>query len=76
MNQVHSNPIAVSGSGHTGKQINSFEAVIHMQENPPDKRRLVGCSSPFMQLAEHLTALCASYVCLVGETPTCSVPAL
>ena len=30
--QLHSNPIAVSGSGHSGKQINSFDAVIHKQE--------------------------------------------
>ena len=28
-----------------------------MQENPPQKRFLVGCSSPFMRLAQHLTAL-------------------
>ena len=34
-----------------------FDAVIHVQESPPYKRFLVGCSSPFMRLAEHLTAL-------------------
>ena len=45
MRQLHSNPIAVSGSVHTGKQINSFGAVIHMQESPPHERLLVGCSS-------------------------------
>ena len=32
MRQLHGNPMAVSGSGHSGKQINSFDAVIHMQE--------------------------------------------
>ena len=57
MRQLHSNPIAVSGRGHTRKQINSFDAVIHMQESPPHKRFLVGCSSPFTRLAEYLTAL-------------------
>ena len=35
----------------------SSDAVIHMQGNPPQKRILVGCSSPFMRLAEHITAL-------------------
>ena len=35
----------------------SFDAVIHLQERPPHKRFLVGCSSPFMRLAEHLTAI-------------------
>ena len=46
---------------------------------PPHKRFLVGCSPPFMRLAEHLTfrfALGASNLCLVGKNPTCSVPAL
>ena len=71
--------IAVFGSGHTRKQINSVDAVIHTQESPPHKRFLLGCSSPFMRLAELLTALRAwlqNNVCLVGENPTCSVPAL
>ena len=35
-----SNPIAVSGSDHTGKQIISFDAVIHVQESPPYQRFL------------------------------------
>ena len=39
-----------------------------------------GCSSPFRRLAQHLAALRAlseqSNVCLVGENPICSVPAL
>ena len=30
--QLHNIPIAVSGSGHTGKQIKQFDAVIHKQE--------------------------------------------
>ena len=47
--------------------------------NKSHKRFLVGCIPPFMRLAGHLTfrfALGASNVCLVGENPTCSVPAL
>ena len=51
-----------------------IDAVIHMQGNPPQKRSLVECSSPFLGLAQHLTswrfALGASNVCLVGESPT------
>ena len=54
--------------------------VICMQESPPRKQFLAYCSSPFMRLAEHLTALGsalgASTVCLDGEHPTRSVPAL
>ena len=45
---------------------------------PSCERFLEGCSSPFMRLAERITALFAlgaSNVCLVGENPTCSVPA-
>ena len=57
MRQLHSNPIAVSGSGLTGTPINSFDAVIHVQKSPPHKRFLVGFSSPFTRLAEHFTAL-------------------
>ena len=41
----------------TRKHTNSFDAVTHMQESSPQKRFLVGCCSPFMPLAEHLTAL-------------------
>ena len=51
MPQLHSNPIAASGSGHAGKRINTFEALIHMQESPPHKRLLVGFSSTFMRVA-------------------------
>ena len=55
--QLHSVPIAVSGSGYNGKKINSFDAVTHVQENPPQKRILAGRSSSFIRLAEHFTAL-------------------
>ena len=76
--QLHSIPIAVSGSGHTRKQINSLDPALHVPENPPHKRFLAGCSSPFMRLAEHLTAPRArgNNLYLVGENPMCSVPAL
>ena len=50
-----------------------------VQENPPQKRGVVGCSSPFMRLTKHLTfrfELGASNVRLPGENPACSVPAL
>ena len=56
-----------------------IDAVIHMQDNPPQKGFLVGCSSPFTRLAQHLTfrfALGASNAFPVGENPTCSVRAL
>ena len=53
------------------KQINSFDADIHMQESLPHKRLfLVGGSSPSKRLAKHFTfrfALGPSSVCLVGE---------
>ena len=69
--------MSVSGSGHTGKQVNSFDTVIHMQESPPHKRFLVGCSSPCNSPNTlRRFALGASDVCLVGENPTCSAPAL
>ena len=57
MRQLHSNLTAVSGSAHTGKQIDSFDAVIHMQENPPQEWFLVGCSSPYLRFVERLSAL-------------------
>ena len=44
MRQLRSNLIAVGGSGHTGKQINAFDAVIHMQESPHHKRFLQASS--------------------------------
>ena len=37
----------------------------HIHERPPQKRFLVGCSSPFKRLAQHLTALrawCKQYL--------------
>ena len=70
--QLQSIPIAVPGSVYTGKQINSFDTAIHMQESPPHKRFSAGCSSPFMRLAEHLTrrfVFSASNACLIGKQP-------
>ena len=77
--QLHRTPTAVAGSGHTRKQINPFDAAIRMQESPPHKRVLRR-----IQLTLHATrrtphgASCRlqNNVCLVGENPTCSVPAL
>ena len=57
MRQLHGDPIAVSGSGLTGKQVNSFDAVIDTEESP--HHNLLGCRSPFVRLAEHLKALSA-----------------
>ena len=65
--------------GTPQKQIHSSDAVIHTQESPPQERFLVGCSSPFMRLAQHTSwrvALGATNICLVGANPTSSVPAL
>ena len=53
MRQLYTNSIAVCGSGHTRKQFNSFDAVIHMQESPAHKRFLVGCRPPFMRRTPH-----------------------
>ena len=40
------------------QKLNQFiDAVIHTQENPPQKWFFVGSSSPCMRLAQHLTAL-------------------
>ena len=59
---------------HTGRKmtpplpVNSFDVVIHMQEGPPHTRFLAGCSSSFMRLAQHLTALRAwRWRCLPGR---------
>ena len=52
--QLHSIPIAISESGHTGNQL---YAVIPMQEISSHTRFLAGFSSTFTRLAEHLTAL-------------------
>ena len=77
MRQVHGNPIAVSGRGHTGKQINSFDAAIHMQESP---RQAVLSR---MQLTLHATRRTPRGALRLvlpmsarSENPTCSVPAL
>ena len=51
--ELHSNPIAISESGHTEQQINPFDAVIHTQESPPHKRFLVYTGR--MQLILHAT---------------------
>ena len=69
----------VPGNGHTGQQINEFDAVIHMQEWPPRKWFLVGCSShfPCNSLSTlRRFALRASDACLVCENPMFSASAL
>ena len=78
--QLHWKPIAVSGSGHARKNVDAFGAVIHMQENPPHRRFVVGCSPPFMRLARDTSRFASRSVpilsvFLVGESPTVSVPA-
>ena len=66
--------------------LNAFESLIHIWKNVHARCGsvlhrwfLVGYSPPFMmRLAEHPTAahaLGARDACLVGENPTCSVPA-
>ena len=75
--QIHSLPIAVSGSGHTRKQLNQVNAVIQTRRLYKKVRLkklfLVGCSSRSMRLAQHLRGACfvlgASNACLVGENP-------
>ena len=73
-------PVDVSGSGETpeSKPVRST-----LPESQPRKRFLVGCSSsPFQCDSPNTTSrrfasgFAASDVCLVGENPTCSVPAL
>ena len=54
--QIHTIPTAVSGSGDTRKQVNSLDAC-HPHPTLSRKPFLAGCSSPFMRLAQHLTAL-------------------
>ena len=78
-------PIAGSGSGHTRKQPNSFEAVIHIHESTPKVRT---SSSQVvlskMQLTIHATRrtpygpsrLVHAMSTWSGKNPTCSVPAL
>ena len=49
-----------------------------IQKVLPHRWFLLGCSSPFLRLAQHLTALrawCKKFF-LVNESPMCSVPAL
>ena len=55
--QLQSMPVAVSGSGYTRKYNKYFDTVIRMQGSLPQKRFLIGCSSAFMRIAEHLSPL-------------------
>ena len=61
--QLHSNTHCCLWSGPTRKQSNSLalssinKKVGTRCRSPSDERFLEGCSSPFMRLAEHLTAL-------------------
>ena len=52
------------------------DAVIRIQDTPPLNRFLVGCSSPFMRLVQHLTALRKAWCkkCLPGQPKTRSAP--
>ena len=61
-------PFAVFRTVHTRKQSNSLDAVIDTRERPPQRRFIVGCSSTFMLLSQHLTALRAwCKQCLPGR---------
>ena len=70
-----STPVQLFFPRHTRKQVISFEAGTHICKNvrtrcrsPPHMRFLVGCSSPSMRLAEHLTVLRAWCTqCLAGR---------
>ena len=55
MRQLHSNPIAVSGSDDTAKKINSFDVVIYMQQAVFSRMQ-----PTLIRLAEYLTVLRAS----------------
>ena len=41
---------------YSPRYVNSLDAVIHMQESPPQKQFSVGCSSAFMRRSQHLMA--------------------
>ena len=80
--QLHTVPIAASGSSHTGKRVYYFGAVAHMQESTNKVPKSVS-KEVFLQEAAPPTfppntsrrfALGASNVCLVGEKPRYSVP--
>ena len=60
MKQLHGNPLAVSAFGHTGKQINSFDAVIHMQDSPKSASQAVLSR---MQITLHANRRAGRYVC-------------
>ena len=75
-------PLSLEVATPESKSI-SLDAVIHMQESPPHKRLFLVPGrmqlSPFMRLASTSRRFAlggASDVYLVGENPTCSVPAL
>ena len=78
--QLYSIPIAVSGSGHYGNDMNSLK-LLYPYASPSHKQFLVliGCSSHPSCDSPNTSrrfALGASNVCLVGENPTFSVPVL
>ena len=54
---LRSKPIACLWKWPHQKINQLIDAVSHVQENAPQKRFVVGCSPPFMRLAQHLTAL-------------------
>ena len=57
----------------------AFDAAIHTQASPPRKRFSLGCNSPFMRLAEYLTAvlrLVPAMSAWSAKNTTCSVPPL
>ena len=56
--QLHATPIGVSGSGHAGYYISSLKLdIVYTQVRASQVSLLIGCSSPFMRLLEHITAL-------------------
>ena len=83
--QLHSNTQCCLWSGHTREQSNSLALVIHKQDNrhkvPKSVLRAVLGRMQFTLHATRRTIhaasrlLGASNACLVGENPTCSVPA-
>ena len=75
----------LSSNPSPGKQINSFDAVIHTQESthqvPKSASQAVLTKTQLALYASRRTtsrrfALGVSNVCLIGENPTCSVPTL
>ena len=77
-------PPQTTGSGHTRKQskllaLSSISKEVGTRCRCPSYEQLLeGCGSPFMRLAEHLTALRAwrkKMSAWLVKNPTCSVPA-